>query len=221
MTAPLDLPDEILREEMPDDDIVLAYIARGALAKYVEGVANENHAFRDELEAAIDGLEEAGETISAAARAWRRPGGVVLPFAPPAARKRPVAILPWSGLAVAAALLLALGGNAYIQDQRETARIQALKDEEIAAQKAQLEKVIAELKAQQEAIASAQSELASAKSDADRMMAQAKLAAAQEQQRKTQSAIQAARPASSRAGAAGAKPACACVAGDPLCACTP
>jgi len=39
MTAPLDLPDEIVREAVPDDDIVLAYVTRGTMARYVEGVA--------------------------------------------------------------------------------------------------------------------------------------------------------------------------------------
>ena len=71
MSADLELPEDVIRTAVPDDDIVLAYVMRGALPKYVEGVARTNDDFRAELEAVIDGLEEAGETISLKAQAWR------------------------------------------------------------------------------------------------------------------------------------------------------
>jgi len=76
-SEPLELPEEIVRdlarEEIPDDDVVVGYITRGALAAYVEGVAACNAEFCEELVACIDGLDEAGEVISDVARAWRTP----------------------------------------------------------------------------------------------------------------------------------------------------
>jgi hypothetical protein len=70
-------------------------------------------------------------------------------------------------------------------------------------------------------MAAAQGELANAKSDADRANAQAKLAAAQDQQRRTQAniaAVKAANPAV-KPGGNTPKAACTCQAGDPLCSC--
>jgi hypothetical protein len=197
---PLELPDEIVREAVPDDDIVLAYVTRGAMARYVEGLAAKNAAFREELEACIDGLEEAGESVSAAARAWRAPSAVVVPIH----AKRPRNWLRrWAPIALAAAFVLVVGG--YHQAQvREAERIQAEKERELAQTQAQLAKL-------QEEIAAAQSELATAKSDADRANAEAKLAAARAQQKATAAA---GKPKSS-----GAKAACNCQPGDPLCSC--
>ena len=110
------------------------------------------------------------------------------------------------------------GGYAVYTSGEENKRVQGLKDQEIAAKQAQLDKLMADLKSQQDSIAAAQAEAANAKSDADRANAQAKLAAAQEQQRKTQANIATIkRDVVAKPGAP--KPACTCQAGDPLCSC--
>jgi hypothetical protein len=199
--GPLELPDEIVREAVPDDDIVLAYVTRGAMARFVEGVAAKNAEFREELLACIDGLEEAGESVSDAARAWRSPSAVVVPMP---AKRAGISLRRWAPIALAAAFVLAAGGYHHAQVQ-EAERIQARRDREIAETQAQLAKLQAE-------IAAAQSELATAKSDADRKSAEAKLAAARAQQNAAASA--AGKPKSSAA-----KAACNCQPGDPLCSC--
>ena len=216
MTAPLDLPDEIVREAVPDDDIVLAYVTRGTMARYVEGVAAKNADFREELIACIEGLEEAGETISAVARAWREPSAAVVPIH---AMPRKNALLRWWPVAAAAAFVLVAGAYHHEQqNEREAQRVEALRREEIAAQNARLAKLMADLKEQQEAMALAQSELTNARSDADRANAQAKLAAAQEQQKATMSSVSAVKAAAGPRSSA-AKAACNCQPGDPLCSC--
>lgn len=214
MTERLDLPDAIVREAVPDDDIVLAYVTRGAMARYVEGVAARSSAFREELLACIDGLEEAGENVSAAARAWRSPATAVVPLRA-APKKR--GWTTWTAIALAAALLVVAGGYHRSQMQ-EAARAQAQKERELEEAKAQLAKLQADLKAQQEAIEVAQNELASAKSDADRANAQARLAAAQQKQAATMAATRPANAAGSKPKSS-AKAACNCQPGDALCSC--
>lgn len=133
--------------------------------------------------------------------------------------------LTYIALGIGALLILggAGGGFAFYKSAQEQARITALKNQEIAEKQAQLDKLMGELKAQNDAIAQAQAEAASAKSEADRAAAQAKLAAVQDQQKKTQATINAVRNAPVGAGAGGgskpARPACTCQAGDPLCSC--
>ena len=107
--------------------------------------------------------------------------------------------LTWVVVAIGAVLVFggAGGGYAFWSTQQESARIQALKDQEIAAKQQQLDKLMADLKAQQDQMTNAQAELANAKSDADRANAQAKLAAAQQAQATTQRNI-----AAVKAGAA-------------------
>jgi hypothetical protein len=80
---------------------------------------------------------------------------------------------------------------------------------------------MADLKAQSDAIATAQSEAASAKSDADRLAAQQKLAAAQAEQKRTQANIAniQSRPVGNTPSKGTPRPACTCQAGDPLCSC--
>lgn len=239
--APLELPDEIVRAAVPDDDIVLAYVTRGVLARYVEGVAAKNAAFREELRACIEGLEDAGEASSAAAKAWYgadprthahehgpEPGheqGVasavpanVVPLAP---KREPLfaSWQRWTFAAMAAAFVLGIA--VHHQHQRnETRRMEAQKQRELAEQQAQLDRLIADLKAQQDALAGAQAELANARSDQERMMAQAKLAAAQEKQRATASQFSAVKSSARAGGSTGsAKAACNCQPGDPLCSC--
>ncbi|MEA2750729.1 MAG: colicin import rane protein [Myxococcales bacterium] len=135
--------------------------------------------------------------------------------------------LTYIALGIGALLILggAGGGYAFYRSGVEQARVTALKNAEIAEQKAQLDKLMADLKAQSDAIATAQAEAASAKSDADRLAAQQKLAAAQAEQNRTRANIAAvqSRPAGGGGGGGAGKgtprPACTCQAGDPLCAC--
>lgn len=116
------------------------------------------------------------------------------------------------------------GGYAFYSHAKEQERIQALKDEEIRQKEEQLNKLMADLKAQNDAVSQAQAEAANAKSDADRLAAQAKLAAAQENARKTQAKIAGVRGGGGKSGGGGGggatpRPACTCQAGDPLCSC--
>lgn len=227
---PLELPDEIVRAAVPDDDVVLAYVTRGALARYVEGVAAKNPDFREELRACIEGLEEAGETISEAARGWSARshaahGASGVAIAVPA-NVVPLVTKPkpffaswhrWTVGAMAAAFVLGIGLHHHRQ-LAEARRIDAQKQRELADQQAQLDRLLADMKAQQDALAAAQAELANARSDQERRMASAKLAAAQTQQRATASQISAVKAGSAKAGPS-AKAACVCQPGDPLCSC--
>jgi colicin import membrane protein len=114
------------------------------------------------------------------------------------------------------------GGYAFYSSAQEAKRIQALKDEEIRQKEAQVNKLMADLKAQNDAMAAAQAEAASAKTDAERAAAQAKLLKAQEDAKRTQANIAAVRnrPGAAGGGGGGApRPACTCQAGDPLCSC--
>lgn len=220
MTSPLELPDSVVGEAVPDDDIVLAYVTRGAMARYVEGVAARNGDFREELRACIDGLEVAGEPISAAARAWREPAAVVVPIptAPrPGIASRGGALRRWAPLVLAAGLVLALGGY-HRSRTAEAERVQQEKERNLAESEARLMKLQAELKEQAEAVAAAEAALASARSEADRAAAEASLKAAQSREQKTAESLRAG-TAAGRPKASGAKAACQCKPGDPLCSC--
>jgi colicin import membrane protein len=132
--------------------------------------------------------------------------------------------LTYIALGIGALLIFggAGGGFAFYKSAQEQARVTALKNAEIAEQKAMLDKLMGDLKSQGDAIAAAQAETASAKSDADRAAAQAKLAAAQAEQKKTQAniaAVQGGRAATGTSTRTTARPACTCQAGDPLCSC--
>ncbi len=113
------------------------------------------------------------------------------------------------------------GGFAFWASAKEQARIQAMKDREIAEKQGQLDRLMAELKSQNDAIAQAQADAANAKSEADRAAATAKLLAAQEMQKKTQANIATIRTQTTTTGGGTktVRPACTCQAGDPLCAC--
>lgn len=131
--------------------------------------------------------------------------------------------LTYIALGIGALLILggAGGGYAFYRSGVEQARVTALKNAEIEDQKAQLAKLMSDLKAQSDAIATAQAEAASAKSDADRLAAQQKLAAAQAEQNRTRANIAAvqSRPVGGNKGGGTPRPACTCQAGDPLCSC--
>jgi hypothetical protein len=130
--------------------------------------------------------------------------------------------LTYIAVAIAAVLVLGGigGGYAFYSSNKEAQRIQALKDEEIRQKEAQVNKLMAELKAQNDAMAAAQAEAASAKTDAEKAAAQAKLLKAQEDAKRTQANIAAVRNRPTGNTSSGSpRPACTCQAGDPLCSC--
>jgi colicin import membrane protein len=132
--------------------------------------------------------------------------------------------LTYIALGIGALLILggAGGGFAFYKSGQEQARVTALKNAEIAEQKAQLDKLMGDLKAQSDAIAASEAALASAKSDADRSAALAKLEVAKAEQKKTQANIanvQSRPTTGTPGGPTKPRPACTCQAGDPLCAC--
>ena len=134
------------------------------------------------------------------------------------------AALTQRAFAIICALFLCAGGGYAFYRSAEDARVRdELAKKELAAKQAQLDKLMTDLKTQNDAIAAAQAEAASAKSEADKNAAQAKLLAAQEQQKRTQANIAAVRAAPAGGGGASKpstpKPACTCQAGDPLCSC--
>jgi hypothetical protein len=225
----LALSADALASGIPDDDVVLAYVRRGDLARYVEGVAASNVGFAEELRGVIDALAEAGEMVGDAARKWRATThsnvlkGEAVAVAPvvslESARKRRTMVFVQFGLA--AALILGVGFY-YVNGQREKqAAVQAAKEKELADKNAELARLMRELEAQKAVINEAQAEARNAASEAERASAQAKLAAAIEEQRKTMQTVSAVRAASSGAASPkhNAKAACTCQAGDPLCSC--
>ncbi len=132
--------------------------------------------------------------------------------------------LTFIALGIGAVLILgaAGGGFAFWKSGQEQAKITAAKNAEIAEQKAQLDKLMSDLRAQNEQMQSAQAEIASAKSDADRVAAQQKVAALQEKQKTTErniAVVQRGPGPGAPPKATTPRPACTCQAGDPLCSC--
>lgn len=229
------------QDAVPDDDIVLAYANRGALARYVEGVAAVNADFREELAACIDALVHAEETVSDAARAWRR--NVAVPSSHDGASQSRVAVAAdqesrmidaitakaskpvvtlasarrarrntlLATLSLAAAIVFGVVGFSQYTTMKENARLETEKQKELSAKQAELDKLLAELKEREAAVRRAEAEAANAKSEAERSIAMARLAAAQEQQKATQASVE--RRATTAGG--GAKK-----AGNPRPACT-
>ncbi len=229
------LPDGLADAALPDDEVVTAYITRGALARWVEAAAARNKGFAEELASCIDALGEAGEKVSDKARAWRKlldPEAEAAPQAEPAnvvsltaaAKKKSGVSMYIAPIALAAAVVLvATGAFVFNQNakQAEADRVAAAERQRDEERLRELEKLMKELEEQNNAIQIAQREAAAAKNEAERELAMAKLHAAQEQQMKTSAAV---RAAAGKAGAGGSSPvrakaACTCQAGDPLCSC--
>jgi hypothetical protein len=217
------------RDAVPGDDVVLAYVSHGALARYVEDIAQQNPAFGEELAACIDALAETGPrpSIAPAARRWRtnwpppkkesssaREECGTAPARQPAKIVHIAARRVWP-MVFAATVLLAVGGGslAYKQNQIRT----AARATELAEQEARLAELMKELELANQAIAEAQVVMANAGTEAERAEAQARLEVVKQEQMRTRARMSSAR------GAAGAKPtprpACTCLAGDPLCSC--
>ncbi len=208
------------QDAVPDDDIVLAYANRGALARYVEGVAAVNADFREELAACIDALVHAEETVSDAARAWRRNVAITsihdgasqsrvavaadqesrMIDAITAKASKPVVNLAsarrarrntlLATLSLAAAIVFGVVGFSQYASMKESARLETEKQKELSAKQAELDKLLTELKEREEAVRRAEAEAANAKSEAERSIAMARLAAAQEQQKATQASVE-------------------------------
>jgi multidrug resistance efflux pump len=124
-----------------------------------------------------------------------------------------------------AVLVVTLGCGKSEEEQaramREQAQRTAERNGEIAEQKAKLDKLMGDLKVQNDASKAAQARLDSATNDADRDAARAKLATAQAQMKQIQveiAAVQGGTGAGTRTGTT-PRPACTCQAGDPLCSC--
>jgi len=208
------------QDAVPDDDIVLAYANRGALARYVEGVAAVNADFREELAACIDALVHAEETVSDAARAWRRNVAMTsnhdgasqsrvavaadqesrMIDAITAKASKPVVNLAsarrarrntlLATLSLAAAIVFGVVGFSQYASMKESARLETEKQKELSAKQAELDRLLTELKEREEAVRRAEAEAANAKSEAERSIAMARLAAAQEQQKATQASVE-------------------------------
>jgi hypothetical protein len=63
---------ESIRETVPSDEVITRYATRGAMSRYVEGVAAVNEIFAADLAACIDGLLAAREDVGLVARRWRK-----------------------------------------------------------------------------------------------------------------------------------------------------
>jgi colicin import membrane protein len=115
-------------------------------------------------------------------------------------------------------------GVAFKINNDKATAIQAAKDQEIAQKQAQLDKLMSDLKAQSDQVEQLNSAVANAKSDADRVAAQQRLADAQKAQQATQAQVANIRRTGGGGGGGGGgatkpRPACTCQAGDPLCSC--
>ncbi len=223
----LELDERLIREEEPSDEVVAAYVQRGALARYVEGVAERNPSFAEQLVAIVDAFESGGETVSnVALRARSRLVGRDDRLAEVAAAVEiPAAVTPLrfakrarvlGAVALAATLLLGIGFGAYQMQESESASASAVRARD-AARARELQRLLDELKAQEQSIASAQEELREAQNEVERAKAIQQLEAAQEKARASQAAIASARGA--RPQPHTPKAACTCQAGDPLCSC--
>lgn len=63
---------EAVQQAIPSDEVIAHYVGRGALARYVEGVAAVNDNFVEDLAACIDAMIQCGEGVGLVARRWRK-----------------------------------------------------------------------------------------------------------------------------------------------------
>jgi hypothetical protein len=136
-----------------------------------------------------------------------------------------VRFLRMSATLSAAALFVALvGGGLFLKHQEDVASAeQAAAAAELAAQRAQTDKLMEQLRQQAESVASLQGAVQNAKDDSQRAAALAQLEEAKRAQNATVSRLQSRPAAGGGAGRGAAKPspACNCTPGDPLCSCVP
>jgi hypothetical protein len=104
-------------ENVLPEEVVVAYVQRGALCRYVESVAAKSPAFAEELRSCIDAMNGGGTAVSDVARTWRR------------WQPAPVVALPrrWNlgFLAAAAGFVLVaplVGGGIIIKGQLDRAK---------------------------------------------------------------------------------------------------
>lgn len=71
-----------VRESIPSDEVITRYATRGAMSRYVEGVAAVNEMFAGDLAAGIDALLAARENVGLIARRWRKRTRVAPSFNP-------------------------------------------------------------------------------------------------------------------------------------------
>jgi uncharacterized protein HemX len=146
----------------------------------------------------------------------------------PRARPAPMSVRALSLLAATIASLLfvaVVGGGLFIKHQHDVAEAQAAAQAaELAAQKAETARLMAELWAQTENIAAMQASVQNAKDEATRAAALAQLEEAKQVMEATSSRIRAHTSSTAGGGArptSAARPACNCTPGDPLCSCIP
>ena len=89
--------DESLLAVTPSDESVTRYITEGSLAPYIEGFAQRESSFAEELVATIDSALGDREEVSWIARIWRRKASVT----PPVHDTAEIRILPRQRLAAA------------------------------------------------------------------------------------------------------------------------
>ena len=133
--------------------------------------------------------------------------------------------LTYIALGIGALLIFGAAGGGYAFYRSGQAQAEEAKrhNAEIAEKQAQLDKLMADLKSTNDAMTAAQAEIASAKSDADKQAAQARVVALQAQAQRQQTAVTQvqSRPTGPAVGKPNntPRPACTCQAGDPLCSC--
>jgi hypothetical protein len=141
----------------------------------------------------------------------------------PRARPAPMSLRALTMLAatIGSLLFVALvGGGLFIKHQHDVTEAQAnAQAAELAAEKAETERLMAELRAQTDTVSALQASVRNARDDAARAAALARLEEAKQAAETTHSALVRHQRTSTAGG--GARPTCNCSPGDPLCSCIP
>jgi colicin import membrane protein len=130
-------------------------------------------------------------------------------------------------IAVGVGVLLVLGavggGVAFKINNDKAQAIQKQQQDDLTAKQAQLDKLMADLKAQSDQVDQLTGAVANAQSDKDRADAQARLLAARQAQATTQARVVSIQKSGGNGNTGSAptkaRPACTCQTGDPLCSC--